>query len=227
MSEQSTQVPSKKRIFCNNCKNETKHILKAEHSYISYYEKLRDEEGRIILGGDYSEGGHCRFWICAGCEQGTLEIVETIDGFESDSTYFPKRTEHSVTRKKFLQLPQKLDKIYRETSKAFNDGLYILCAVGLRSLIEGICADKDISGSNLKTKINELESILPQNIVKNLHSFRFMGNEAVHELAPPKRNDLLLAIEISEDLLNFLYELDYKARRLPMKDSKNSQHNSN
>jgi hypothetical protein len=56
----------------------------------------------------------------------------------------------------------------------------------------------------------------PQNIVTNLHTFRFMGNIAVHELTPPKRQDLLLAIEISEDLLNFLYELDYKAVRLSL-----------
>lgn len=44
-----------------------------------------------------------------------------------------------------------------------------------------------------------------------------MGNEALHRLTPPSRQDLRLAIEIIEDLLNFLYELDYKAQRLPTK----------
>lgn len=46
-----------------------------------------------------------------------------------------------------------------------------------------------------------------------------MGNEAVHELGAPERNTLSLAIEVSEDLLNFLYELDYKASRLPKKNT--------
>lgn len=55
---------------------------------------------------------------------------------------------------------------------------------------------------------------LPPNIVESLHSFRFMGNVAAHELQAPNREDLKLAIEVIEDLLNFLYELDYKAQQL-------------
>ena len=69
-------------------------------------------------------------------------------------------------------------------------------------------------GKNLEVKIDNLSSILPANIVINLHSFRFIGNDAIHELTPPKAEALRLAIEIVEDLLNFLYELDYKASRL-------------
>ena len=41
-----------------------------------------------------------------------------------------------------------------------------------------------------------------------------MGNVAAHELEAPNREDLKLAIEVIEDLLNFLYELDYKAQQL-------------
>ena len=41
-----------------------------------------------------------------------------------------------------------------------------------------------------------------------------MGNKAMHELEPPSRDDLKLAIEVIEDLMNFLYELDYKASKL-------------
>ncbi len=55
---------------------------------------------------------------------------------------------------------------------------------------------------------------LPKNIVSNLHSLRFIGNEAAHELAAPTVEELKLAIEICEDLLNYLYELDYKAQKL-------------
>ena len=99
--------------------------------------------------------------------------------------------------------------------RAFNSGLYVLTAVGLRALIEGICADKNVSGANLNQKINNLTSLLPPNIVDSLHSFRFMGNKTAHELNAPDKEDLRLAIEVIEDLLNFLYELDYKAKLLP------------
>ncbi|MCB0264797.1 MAG: DUF4145 domain-containing protein [Calditrichaeota bacterium] len=84
-------------------------------------------------------------------------------------------------------------------------------------MIEGICDDKDIGGKNLEKKINGLEGILPKNIVKNLHQFRFMGNVALHDLKAPSRVDLSKAIEICEDLLNFLYELDYKTSQLKIR----------
>jgi hypothetical protein len=42
-----------------------------------------------------------------------------------------------------------------------------------------------------------------------------MGNDAVHELTHPSGEDLKLAIEICQDLLNFLYDLDYKMKKLP------------
>jgi hypothetical protein len=74
--------------------------------------------------------------------------------------------------------------------------------------------DKQIRGKNLEEKIDGLATILPANIVKNLHSLRFMGNIATHELEPPPPYDLRLAVEICEDLLNYLYELDYKTARL-------------
>ncbi len=129
----------------------------------------------------------------------------------------PQRTDLLLQRKFFRQLPKKLDKIYRETIGAFNNHLFVLCAAGLRTLIEGICDDKNMKGKNLEDKINNLVGILPANIVASLHSFRFIGNEALHELTTPNPDDLQLAIEVSEDLLNFLYELDYKASLLPKK----------
>jgi hypothetical protein len=55
---------------------------------------------------------------------------------------------------------------------------------------------------------------LPPNIVESLHGFRFIGNKAIHELEPPTQPELALAIDVMEDLLNFLFELEYKARGL-------------
>ncbi|MGD1211296.1 MAG: hypothetical protein ABR973_08085 [Candidatus Acidiferrales bacterium] len=53
-----------------------------------------------------------------------------------------------------------------------------------------------------------------ENIIRNLHQFRFMGNEAVHKLAVPKPAEVGLAIGVIEDLLNFFDEIDYKASQL-------------
>jgi len=114
-----------------------------------------------------------------------------------------------------VKLKPKLRGIYRETIDSFNSGSLILCTAGLRALLEGVCDDKRITGKVLRDKINNLQPLLPnKNIIKNLHHFRFTGNKAVHRLEAPERPGTRLAIEVMEDLLNFLYELDYKASRL-------------
>ena len=200
----------KKYIFCNNCGNETNHTCKGEHQ--------RDVPNQNPDGsiGIVERLGY-RFWVCAGCERGTLEEYYIFDVTDdeykeiADENYFPERTRLHVKAKEFKQLPQKLASIYKETLRSYNNNLPILCAVGIRALLEGICADKNISGKNLKIQVDNMVSILPKNIVTNLHSIRFIGNEAAHELASPTPNDLRMAIEICEDLLNYLYELDYKA----------------
>lgn len=41
-----------------------------------------------------------------------------------------------------------------------------------------------------------------------------MGNRALHELEAPSKEDLALAIAVSETFLDLVYELDYKTAAL-------------
>ncbi len=205
----------KKRIYCNHCKQDTNHDLKGEHTVKTYEEE--SGFGEIVT---------CRLWICMGCERGVLEQdytnseMLTSDGaggadFYSEFSYYPERSQHDLVPKYYTKLKPKLAALYTEAITCYNRKALILCAAGLRALLEGICQDKRIKGKNLKVKIEGLKVLLPnKNIIRNLHHFRFMGNEAVHELAAPKPTELALAISVIEDLLNFLYELDYKASQL-------------
>lgn len=212
MSGVTSEGLKSKRIYCNQCKDETNHLLRGSHGRTHKQDHGFWEE--ITYG----------FWTCAGCDTATLELQYTAAGLNDgenqvyDYSYHPARATEDLSPKVFRQLPRSLAAIYREVIEAYNHQLVLLCGAGLRALIEGICQDKGISGPRLVEKIDSLRSILPENIVKNLHGFRFMGNDAVHDLSPTKREDLALAIEVSEDLLNFLYELDYKARGLPKKN---------
>lgn len=86
--------------------------------------------------------------------------------------------------------------------------------MGLRALLEGVCADKGIEGNHLKQRIDRLDTVLPAHMVAKIHAFRFMGNAAVHELEAPKRSTLKLALEVMVDLLGVLYELEKKLDRL-------------
>jgi hypothetical protein len=73
---------------------------------------------------------------------------------------------------------------------------------------------KGSSAGNLEMKIEGMKSLSPERIVKNLHEFRLMGNRAVHELEAPRSSELGLALDVIEDILNFVYALDYKASLL-------------
>jgi hypothetical protein len=141
------------------------------------------------------------------------------EDFDPDGTYavtteyFPKP--ERATKKEYHELPYLLTELYRETIETFNNDNLILCSAGLRTLLEGICKDQmPEQRGTLQTRIEGLKSIIPATIVDNLHSFRFLGNAAVHELARPSQKELALAIEVMEDILNVLYSLNYKSARL-------------
>jgi Domain of unknown function (DUF4145) len=136
------------------------------------------------------------------------------DGEPYENIFYPKPSGSIRAEKHFVKLPAKLKAIYHEVICARNEGLGILCATGLRSLLEGVCSDKGIGGNNLEVKIDSMKTFLPENIVKNLHAFRFAGNEAVHELEAPPDYELGSALDVIEDVLDFLYSLDYKASTL-------------
>ena len=58
-------------------------------------------------------------------------------------------------------------------------------------------------------------SFLPSlNMIEALHPLRITGNDAAHRREPLTRDNARMAIGIMEDLLNFLYDLDYKASQV-------------
>ena len=100
-------------------------------------------------------------------------------------------------------------------------------------MVEGLCSAQGITNGpievanedgtkrterreNLQAKIAGLRErgILTESHADILHEHRYLGNEAVHELSSPSRDELRLAIEIMEHALDGLYELPDKAEQL-------------
>jgi hypothetical protein len=208
------------RTRCNACSGVTWHNVIFNKSLgLPLYD--RDREGDDAFG-EIDE--RWELLQCLGCDNITLRVTSGYPWAEEEEIlFFPERTSGHHQQKHYNKLPPKLKALYDETLTAYNRGSLLLCTAGIRALLEGLCADRGItegpneqgkSVKNLEGKINGLASIVPSGIVKNLHGLRFLGNQALHELEIPNKPNLELALTVIEDVLNVVYDLDYKSQVL-------------
>src|SRR6266446_2961119 len=120
------EVVQKKRLHCKRCNYETNHELKGEHRGV-----FGDPES-------FQEVLTYRLWICMGCERGLLEEEYTIDGSIEEFEYFPEPSKDFLFAKSYSKLRTELRTIYEESITCYNKKALILCAAGLRALLEGI-----------------------------------------------------------------------------------------
>ena len=206
------------KLPCNSCRQHTNH--KEVRSYSQTYTPEDDPDMPV----DYAEGTW-QIVQCAGCERVSFrELWLTSEHWATNEDptehRYPEVDKDQVPVKSFRQAPDNINRIYKESIRSFNIGNYILCAAGLRAVIEGICEEKIAKNEQMKTKklytlekkINSLQKkkILSKEHAEILHALRFIGNEAVHELTAPPGEELKAAIEIVEHTLENLYGLSAK-----------------
>lgn len=173
---------------------------------------------------------------CMGCDtisfRKLYNDVSMQQHYDEDSTtqeLFPKRGAHSRQMRAYRNVPIDIKKVYLETIEVYNNNLNLLCGVGIRAILEGICIDKSIkegtiiSSAGKQSKSKGLDGkiyglaangYLTSINAEVLHELRFLGNSAVHELTIPSVEDLSIAIDIIELVIDNIYELGHKAKRL-------------
>lgn len=191
---------------CLDCKRETNHEVVST--------KLYDTPTPY----EYRDGKEYSIVRCLGCDQ--VSFLKTYHDYEAMfqieyedeyeyakffTNYYPDASEVLLKFRRLL--PKKLYEIYAETKVAFTQNLYIFTAIGIRSIIECICKDKAVIGRNLEKKITNLKSLgdISKRDVELLHSLRFLGNEAAHELLKPEESDIRVAFNIIEHLIQSIY----------------------
>ena len=219
-------------IHCIECKRATRHRIAV--SLDKTGSETNKREGWSI---DWSD----RYQIaeCQGCETVSFRHVNWFSeaqDFDDDGTserIYPLRNKDALPARPFQNVPTNLRRIYTEIIDCFNNDSATLCAAGLRALVEGICAEQGISDGpvdapakgggmkivrrkDLEGRISGLQEkgLLTQASAQTLHEHRYLGNSAVHELARPSSDELKLAIEIVEHVMEQLYELPKKAAKL-------------
>jgi hypothetical protein len=225
-------------VLCVECKRPTRHEVGASLRRDGQAWD-RSEQWSVEWTDDY------QVVKCLGCE--TVTFRHTAWFSEDDphdgttERLYPKRDANTVAAKSFGNVPTALRRLYGEVVDAFNNESLILCAGGLRALVEGICADRGITDGpvevpakgggtqtkrfdNLVGKIAGLheKGLLTKDGTEILHELRFLGNEALHELAAPGAGEVRLATTIIEHVLEQLYEIPEKGLELQRTRAKRS-----
>lgn len=128
---------------------------------------------------------------------------------------FPNRNEGRNPIKDVELLPTDVERIYSETLKALNGDQPVLSGIGVRALIETISKERNANGKDLMEKINDLvtQGVLTKDGADIFHKLRVLGNKAAHEVKPHSRDQLNLAVDVVEHLLQGVYILPHHAKR--------------
>ena len=219
------------QILCAVCKTTTNHIVIKSVS-VDGSAPMTNDPDELFQWTD-------TFQIikCQGCEDICFRKdhsdSEEYEYDESNEMIFPKWTTDNWKVKEFSNLPNNLERIYRETIDCFNSSNNTLCGAGVRALVESLCFENGIKSGeidvtksdgsikkkidkNLQGKINGLfeQGILTKQNAATLHEHRLLGNRAVHQLSAPTKKELTLAIGILEKVFDSLYEVPHTAMKL-------------
>lgn len=221
----------KVKVLCITCKINTEH-----HILEKIDRNFRDDDDYWWSSDEY------QIIECAGCKTISFRIEHTdteIYSYWEPETgmpqpftqyIYPMRSKDALESITLSNTPENIKDIYEETIKAYNNQQLILCCAGLRAIIEGICLDKGVTkgevpdlkkgGTKISTNLDgKIEGLfkgghLTKGNSEILHNLRFIGNEALHELTPPTKQELDLAIDIIQLTLGSLYEIESKAKHL-------------
>lgn len=196
------------KIYCKECSGITLHSVVCSF----------DETGSEDCGGGHSVDWNCRNQTiqCLGCETVSFRTVSTFsEDFEYDHDgvfhpetikYYPGRVAGVKSLESHL-LPYTIQQIYKETVLSLENDQFILAGIGIRAIVETICKDHEAKGRDLYQKINTLKekSIVTQEGADTLQKLRVLGNSAAHEVKAHNSQQLELALQIIEHMLEGTY----------------------
>ncbi len=232
------------RVYCSRCKGKTKHLIITNH-----------REGSDT-GEDYYWHSIYHIVKCAGCDnnsfvhqyfdEDTWDYVNGERVWKDEFRVYPEEpkviTEEEKWKnaferlyykapKQFKYVPENLNNLYKQTIEAYNSKHNILCAAGLRTIIEGICNELNIKkgyiyeNDGTKKLDKDNKEILTGNLAGRIFGLyekghilftqallllkiKNIGNSAVHDIEEINIDTLRQTIDILDSILYNIYELD-------------------
>ena len=210
-----TPTDEQVKVACERCANATKHDVVASY-------QLNDSTEDVVFGDAY------QIIRCRGCESVSFRNAswnsEDLEwdyeaqqevARESEELY-PRRSRRTKPVAK-EHLPTRVAAVYIETLQAANNDHRILAGIGVRALVEAVCAEKQASGKDLEKKIDDLvtKGVLGAEGAAILHGTRLLGNIAAHQATPPTTETLAAALDVAENLLSTVFVIPSIASNLP------------
>jgi hypothetical protein len=202
--------------YCNACKGFRNHTI--QHNYDKGIETM-EADGTVHLVS------HCENQIltCDGCGHVTFRSLEILPNFwdfdEKTQTWstddkvierlYPERLKDFRQARVIPGMPEALRQVYHETVEAYNAGLFLLCSTGMRYLTDAICNHYRIQGSTIEIRIQTLtkNGIINRQEAAALNAHKFLGNDAMENQIPATREELSLALQLIETILNNLFAM--------------------
>jgi hypothetical protein len=176
------------KIDCRECLRPTKHNLIHSTNWIGVE---WEEKYQIIQ--------------CLGCESFSFRRIIFKNNQSNnikEINLYPSRIK-GRQKLKIEALPPTIAEIYEEIHVALSNNLLVLATIGIRTLIEAVCDEKNSTARSLRDKINNLvdmKLLTPKN-ANNLNKLRSFGNMAAHEVKTPSEHMLHNSMDIIEHLL--------------------------
>jgi len=218
-------------IHCNECHHHTNHTISSEFNEREIVPEIVD--GRTI-----------EFWIdhyfqilkCGSCNEYTFKTWQIWSEDEPDSPpsnkrVFPKRGNPTIKKSdSFYNVPSHITGIYKEVYDTFINKNNLLCAGGIRAILEALCINNQIKegttpaeGTNPEKKTSSLKGriygLYEQGLITKNHADilvhnQYLGDKALHECEQPSSEELEIAIHIIAHTLSSVYELNQKGKEL-------------
>lgn len=219
------------KVYCRSCNKNTNHNILHSHREIMNDYDLPE----FIIDHSIIQ--------CAGCDTFTYADIFSGDyvdeeiekhgyDYEKQVELYPEKpkVKDGISPKfdiqYFMNGPKNISSVYVELISSYNKGHNILCALGLRTLIEAVCNELNItkgykydadgnplsSEGKKESKEGQINGLFENQHINwyqtlILQRIREIGNAAAHELITPTSEELHSAIRIVESLIENIYLL--------------------
>lgn len=218
-------------LHCNECNLITNHLVLFENHEREITPELVHD--RMM---DFWLDKYFQTLKCGSCNEYSFRKYEIWCDSAPDFpainiALHPKRGQASIKKPySFQNVPEDVNSLYKEIVDAYINEINLLCAGGIRAVLETICINKSIRGGNIPTedgtppKFKEslkgrIYGLFENGIITKAHAEilvhnQYLGDKALHECKKPSTGELEIAIEIIAHTISSVYELGHKSEEL-------------